>query len=114
MGNSKVEFCFAGLAIATGAKSALGSLWLVSDEGRLGLMIEFYAHLGNINNIKAEALRKAQLAMLSGKVVREDGIFKGSRNGREISLPPELTSIENKTFSHPYYWAGFTIVGSPW
>ena len=26
----------------------------------------------------------------------------------------ELANIGDKKFSHPYYWAGFTIVGSPW
>ena len=70
--------------------------------------------LSNTNNIKAEPLREAQLAILSGKVAIRNGIFKSSRNDGEISLPPELASIENQNFSHPYYWAGFTIVGSPW
>ena len=113
VGDKNSELGFAGLAIATGVKSALASLWLVNDEATLGLMTEFYSYLGNVN-IKAEALRKAQLAMLKGKVAIADGTLRGSGSPGEVSLPAELGSIQNKKFSHPYYWAGFTMVGSPW
>ncbi len=113
VGDKNYELGFAGLAIATGVKSAVGSLWFVNDEATLGLMTEFYSHLGNVN-IKAEALREAQIAMLKGKVVIEKGILRGSVSGGEMSLPPELANIQNKNFAHPYYWAGFTMVGSPW
>lgn len=67
VGDQSAELGFAGLAIATGAKSALASLWYVSDASTLGLMTEFYTHLQN-STIKAEALRQAQLAMLRGNV----------------------------------------------
>ncbi|NEN93213.1 MAG: CHAT domain-containing protein, partial [Okeania sp. SIO3H1] len=113
VGDKNSELGFAGLAIATGVKSALASLWLVNDEATLGLMTEFYSNLGNVS-IKAEALREAQIAMLKSKVVIENGILKVSGSRGEMPLPPELTNIKNKKFSHPYYWAGFTIVGSPW
>ncbi|WP_287273321.1 MULTISPECIES: CHAT domain-containing protein [unclassified Okeania] len=113
VGNKEAELGFAGFAVATGVKSVLASLWLVSDEGTLGLMTEFYSHLGNLN-IKAEVLRQTQLAMLKGKVAIEDGILKGSGSRGELPLPPELAHQKNPNFSHPYYWAGFTMVGSPW
>ncbi|MDJ0553700.1 MAG: CHAT domain-containing protein [Microcoleaceae cyanobacterium MO_207.B10] len=113
VGNREAELGFAGFAVATGVKSVLASLWLVSDEGTLGLMTEFYSHLGNVK-IKAEALREAQLAMLRGKVVIAKGILRGIGGRGEVSLPPELANIERADFSHPYYWAGFTMVGSPW
>ncbi|MEM1168514.1 MAG: CHAT domain-containing protein [Cyanobacteria bacterium P01_H01_bin.35] len=113
VGDQNAELGFAGLAIATGVKSALGSFWLVNDEATLGLMTEFYSHLGNVK-IKAEALRKAQVAMLRGEVVIKNGKLMGLGSIREVTLPPELASIKDKKFSHPYYWAGFTMVGSPW
>ncbi|OZH53730.1 hypothetical protein AFK68_15745, partial [Hydrocoleum sp. CS-953] len=64
--------------------------------------------------IKAEALREAQLAMLRGEVIIEEGKLRGSGSRGEVTLPPELANIHSKNFVHPYYWAGFTMVGSPW
>ncbi len=113
VGDRNAELGFAGLAIATGVKSALGSFWLVNDEATLGLMTEFYSHLGNVK-IKAEALREAQVAMLRGEVVIAEGKLRGSGSRGEVALPQELANIKEKKFYHPYYWAGFTMVGSPW
>ncbi|MDE5074246.1 MAG: CHAT domain-containing protein, partial [Trichodesmium sp. St5_bin8] len=113
VGNKEAELGFAGLAVAAGVKSALASVWYVNDEGTLGLMTEFYTHLNDVK-VKSEALRQAQLAMLQGKVAITDG--KLMRNGvdGDVMLPQSLADIENQNFSHPYYWAGFTMVGSPW
>ncbi|MGD1808989.1 CHAT domain-containing protein, partial [Dapis sp. BLCC M126] len=114
-GDKNAELGFAGLAVAAGVKSALASLWYVSDEGTLGLMTEFYTHLNNAK-IKAEALRQAQLAMLRGKVVITDGELRGSGSEARgaVVLPSVLENVGNKDLSHPYYWAGFSMVGSPW
>ena len=111
--DKNAELGYAGLAVAAGVKSALASLWYVSDEGTLGLMTEFYGHLNNAN-IKAEALRQAQLAMLRGDVVIADGELRGSGTRGAVKLPSGLANVGEKKFSHPYYWAGFTMVGSPW
>ncbi|MGK7921309.1 MAG: CHAT domain-containing protein, partial [Trichodesmium sp.] len=113
VGSREAELGFAGSAVAMGVKSVLASLWLVSDEATLGLMTEFYSHLGDVN-IKAEALREAQLAMLRGEVAIANGVLRGSGSRGELPLPTELANIGNQDFSHPYYWAGFTMVGSPW
>ena len=113
MEDRNAELGYAGLAVAAGVKSALASIWYVSDEGTLGLMTEFYSHLNNVK-IKAEALRQAQLAMLRGDVVIVDGELRGSGTRGVLKLPSELANIKEKKFSHPYYWAGFTMVGSPW
>jgi len=61
--------------------------------------------------IKAEALRQAQIAMLRGKMRLERGQLVGLDG---ISPPPKLEGLGNKDFSHPFYWAGFTLVGSLW
>ncbi|MFM7363899.1 MAG: CHAT domain-containing protein [Cuspidothrix sp.] len=111
LGNEQVELGFAGLAVQAGVKSALASLWYVSDEGTLGLMNEFYQKLKTAP-IKSEALRQAQLAMIQGKVSIKNGELIGTRRG--ISLPPELLNIKNRNLSHPYYWSAFTMIGSPW
>ncbi|MBP0018786.1 MAG: CHAT domain-containing protein [Cyanobacteria bacterium SBLK] len=110
LGDADAELGFAGLAIAAGVKSALGSLWYVSDEGTLGLMTQFYEQLQDAP-IRAEALRQAQLKMLSGEVRFEGGNLIGGKE--EFLLPPSLSGIGNFRLSHPYYWSGFTMIGNP-
>ncbi|EDX77487.1 haemagglutination activity domain protein [Coleofasciculus chthonoplastes PCC 7420] len=111
VGDEEAELGFAGLAVQAGVKSALGSLWYVSDEATLGLMTEFYRQLETAP-IKSEALRQAQLAMIRGEVRLENGQLLGS--GESIALPPELAEIGDKDLSHPYFWSAFTMIGSPW
>ncbi|MEQ9552151.1 MAG: CHAT domain-containing protein [Coleofasciculus sp. G3-WIS-01] len=111
LGDEEAELGFTGLAVQAGVKSALGSLWYVSDEGTLGLMTTFYSQLKQVP-IKAEALRQAQLAMIRGEVRLEDGQLV-TPNGT-ILLPPQLTELPDRELTHPYYWSAFTLVGSPW
>jgi CHAT domain-containing protein len=113
LGDEKAELGFGGLSVAAGVKSALASLWTVSDQGTLGLMSEFYQQLKTAP-IKAEALQQAQIAMIKGQVRLEEGQLRSSGQPQGVSLPPELSSLENQKFSHPYFWAAFTMIGSPW
>jgi filamentous hemagglutinin family protein len=109
--DESAELGFAGLAVLAGVKSAMGSLWSVSDEGTLGLMTEFYEQLKQVP-IKAEALRQAQLAMLKGEVRLQGGKLVTSHGS--VSLPPELAKLPDQILSHPYYWSAFTMIGNPW
>lgn len=111
VGNEQAELGFAGLAVQAGVKSAVASLWIVSDEATLGLMTEFYRQLG-IAPIKAEALRQAQLAMLKGEVRVESGKLVSPQG--VVPLPPALARLGDKKLNHPYYWAAFTMIGNPW
>ncbi len=111
IGDEEAELGFAGLAVQARVKSAIASLWDVSDQGTLGLMAEFYRDLKTAP-IKAEALRQAQISMIKKQVRLESGQLRTSRG--TIALPPALAELENEDFSRPYYWAAFTIVGSPW
>ncbi|VXD15754.1 conserved exported hypothetical protein [Planktothrix serta PCC 8927] len=112
LGDERAELGFAGLAVQAGVKSALASLWYVSDEGTLGLMTAFYGQLQE-SKIKAEALRKAQIKLLKGEVKLEKGYLQLDEK-QAILLPPELGNLSAKTLNHPYYWSGFTLIGSPW
>ena len=109
LGDEKAELGFAGLAVQAGVKSALASLWYVSDAGSLALMNEFYQHL-NMTANKAEALRQAQLAMIRGKVQVEQGQLRGS-DQEPLPLPDKL-AISNVNFSHPYFWSSFILIGN--
>ncbi|MEQ8754565.1 MAG: CHAT domain-containing protein [Coleofasciculus sp. G1-WW12-02] len=111
VGDEDAELGFAGLAVQAGVKSALGSLWYVSDEATLGLMTEFYSQLHNAS-IKADALRQAQITMLQGNVQLKGGQLQV--NGKNLVLPPELSRLGDRELSHPYYWSAFTMIGSPW
>ncbi len=113
LGNTNAEMGFAGLAVAAGVKSALASLWAVSDVGTLALMTEFYHQLQQ-NQVKSEALRATQLAMLNAEIRIESGQLLGNVTRSAVTLPFELSQLENVNFSHPYYWAGFTMIGNPW
>ncbi len=84
LGDREAELGFAGLALQAGAKSALGSLWQVSDEATFELMKGFYTALKTAP-YKAQALRFAQSQLQ-----------------------------QNPDFQAPYYWASFTLIGSPW
>ncbi|TAF03413.1 MAG: CHAT domain-containing protein [Nostocales cyanobacterium] len=111
-GDKDAELGFAGLAIKTGVKSAVASLWYVSDAGTLGLMTEFYRQL-KTSSIKSEALRQAQLAMIQGKIKVEENQLTGVRGN--IDIPLEIaTKLQDANLSHPYYWSAFTMIGSQW
>ncbi len=66
-----------------GARNVAVSLWNVNDSATAELMKAFYQNL-NRGLPKAEALRKAKLALLSS---------------------------EQQSWRHPYFWAAFVLVG---
>lgn len=84
-GDTKAALGMAGIAVRSGARSTLATLWSVKDQSTTLLMNEFYQDLvqseSSIN--KAESLRQAQLAL-----------------------------INSEDFSHPFYWSPFVLVGN--
>lgn len=109
LGDPEAELGFAGLAVQSGSRAAIASLWSVSDAGTVVLMTELYRQL-KTSPIKAEALRQAQLALLRKQVNVNQNL--ALRTGG-ASLPPDVT-FERIDLSHPYYWAAFTLIGNPW
>ncbi|AFY37803.1 TPR repeat-containing protein [[Leptolyngbya] sp. PCC 7376] len=82
-GDDRAVLGLSGFALRSGAKSTLGSLWPVSDESTTELMIQFYQQLVEKQSTKAEALRQAQLELL-----------------------------RNSSYTHPYFWSAFILVGN--
>ncbi len=111
LSSPNAELGFAGLAAASGVDATVGSLWQVSDIGTLALMSEFYAQLES-TDLRFEALRKAQLALLKGETRIEDGNLRTSRGA--VTLPDDMDMPENATLEHPFFWSAFTMVGNPW
>ncbi len=112
VGDRESELGFAGLAVKTGVKTAIASLWSVNDTATMSLMSKFYDGLLR-SPVKGEALRQAQLAMIRGTVTIQDNQLLGVGTTGAITLPEETTSGNTK-FTHPYFWAAFTVVGNPW
>ena len=78
---------FAGIALKAGVPSAIGTLWSVNDRASATLMKNFYASLPE-SSTKAQALQTAQ----------------------QLILDIKLQGIQTA----PYYWAGFSLISSPW
>ena len=106
------ELGFAGLALQSGVRTVVASLWSVNDTGTMGLISSFYERLLQ-SPIKAEALRQAQISMLKGNLKIQSGKLVGFQNGLSIPLP-ESALGRDTSFRHPYYWSAFTMVGNPW
>lgn len=68
--------------IHAGAPTVVASLWRVSDDSTAALMRSFYRNLATMS--KADALRQSQL---------------------------ELLKSSTETYSHPFFWAPFILVG---
>ena len=70
------------------------------------------------NRIKAEILRRAQLAMLNGEIQLKEGeninLLRSGETEIQLFGVPHLNTDSIPDFTHPYFWAGFTMVGSPW
>ena len=91
-----------------GARSAIASLWIVDDGGTKVLMNAFYGGLQQ-NLTKAEALRQAQMALITG-----DDSAVGDARGDAIELvfAESVPSEVGQYLSHPYYWAPFILIGN--
>ena len=101
---------FGYLMQQAGAKAVMASLWAVDDAGTQSLMDAFYKALVQGNLTKAQALRQAQIALISSDskaLGQQRGIIL-AQQGVHNSLPKEATV----RFEHPYYWAPFILIGN--
>lgn len=82
-GGERAALGLSGIAVKTGARSALGTLWSVDDPATSALMRNFYGALLVPGTSRAGALQGAQRALLAD--------FR---------------------YRHPAYWAPFQIIGN--
>lgn len=87
LGNGEEILGFGYQMQLTGAKTTVASLWAVNDRGTQVLMNAFYETLKNGNISPAEALRQAQIAMIT-------------------------SALNQPRLDHPYYWAPFILIGN--
>lgn len=82
-GNNRSALGIAGVAVRAGVESALATLWYINDEATVPLIAEFYSQLSQPDITRAEALRQAQLQMIS-----------------------------NVNYNHPAVWSPFILIGN--
>ncbi|PZO40679.1 MAG: hypothetical protein DCF19_11945 [Pseudanabaena frigida] len=82
-GDNRAALGLAGMAVRSGARSTIASLWSVEDSATATFMEDFYQELAKNGTTKSEALRKAQISLL-----------------------------KNPQFTHPFYWSPFVLVGN--
>jgi CHAT domain-containing protein len=118
-GRDKTGMEIAGMShafLSQGAKTVTASLWKVNDESTAILMQRFYQNLArNPNQSKAESLHQAQLHLL--RTPRKTLQIELKRFEQKIINSPEtnrnMTSIaKTPDYTHPYYWAAFTLIGN--
>jgi CHAT domain-containing protein len=82
-GDDQAALGLAGLAVKSGARSTLATLWPVKDAAAAKLMSRFYEQLRKPGMNKAEALRQAQIEIM-----------------------------KKTDFEDPFFWSGFVLVGN--
>jgi CHAT domain-containing protein len=84
IGDDRAPLGLAGIALKSGARSTVASLWNVNDTATSLLMQRFYKEVATRQVTKAVALQRAQRAILADPQFRR----------------------------HPYFWAPFILVGN--
>ncbi|MBN3898008.1 MAG: CHAT domain-containing protein [Nostoc sp. NOS(2021)] len=82
-GDDRAVLGLAGLAVKSGARSTIATLWPVKDQAAAILMTRFYDQLRQPKITKAEALRQAQISL-----------------------------IRQTDFHDPFFWSGFVLIGN--
>jgi CHAT domain-containing protein/tetratricopeptide (TPR) repeat protein len=74
-GDNRAALGIAGVAVRSGVKSALATLWYINDANTVPLIEEVYNQLRQPGVSKAEALRTAQLKMIANPDLRHPAIW---------------------------------------
>ena len=82
-GDDRAALGLAGVGLRAGARSAVGSLWNVSDAATALLFEDFYGRLHAPGTSRAAAMRAAQQELL-----------------------------DSDRFNHPFFWSGFLLINS--
>jgi CHAT domain-containing protein len=114
LGDEQSELGLVGLALRTGSRSALGTLWFVDDAVSAAFFVEFYRQLAR-GLPKDEALRVTRLAFRQGTIrLQGDRLVDAQAKTLVAGLSPGDRRRLIEGLRHPYFWAGMTLSGSPW
>ncbi|OKH22145.1 hypothetical protein NIES593_13150 [Hydrococcus rivularis NIES-593] len=93
-GDERAVLGLAGVAVRSGARSTLATLWPVGDASTAQLMGQFYQGLKEPGTKKLTALRNAQLSLIES-----------------LKVNPPFEELKQQP-PHPYYWAPYVLVGN--
>jgi CHAT domain-containing protein len=114
IGDEDQELGIAGLALQTGASSALGNLWYVDDAMSAAFSVQYHRALQR-GLRKDQALQFTQGMFRRGEV-RVRGADLVAADGEVLitglSRADQLRLMKNN--HHPYFWAGTILSGRPW
>jgi CHAT domain-containing protein len=114
IGNEDTELGMAGLALQAGAITAMGNLWYVDDVVSAAFSVQFH-RLMNQGMHKDQALQKTQQLFRKGDVfVQGEQIVNASNQVLLSGLSRGDQQKLRRQLSHPYYWAGAILSGTPW
>jgi len=114
LGDEQSELGLVGLALRTGSRSALGTLWFVDDAVSAAFFVEFYRQQAR-GLPKDEALRVTRLAFRQGTIrLQGDRLVDAQARTLVAGLSPGDRRRLVEGLRHPYFWAGMTLSGSPW
>jgi CHAT domain-containing protein len=100
---------FGTIAQRLGARGVIASLWSVSDDSTANLMQTMYRiREQSAGMTKDEALRQAQISLLTGEMQSVPAPGQQHRGEVRIGATRETTAA----WSHPYYWAPFILIGN--
>jgi CHAT domain-containing protein len=103
---------FGTIAQRLGAKGVIASLWSVNDDSTAILMQTMYGlREQNPGMTKDEALRQAQLRLLTGELKSSPAQHVADR-GSTLLGSEKAKSKASAGWSHPYYWAPFILIGN--
>jgi CHAT domain-containing protein len=93
-----------------GVRASIASLWTVSDGGTQTLMDTLYAQLKSGEITEAEALREAQMSLITGD--KKSGGKQQRSSVRYLPGDSGSSAPISRNLSHPYYWAPFILIGN--
>lgn len=94
-----------------GARSVVSTLWSVNDKSTALLMQQLYGTLQLQGVSKAQALQRAQLALIHGGAEALQAVDATERSAKRLSAEPVLPAGSSRTYAHPYFWAPFILTG---
>jgi hypothetical protein len=114
---------FAQALFVKGARSIVLSQWKVPDHATALLMARFYASLLGRRDGLPKPLPKAEALQEAKQWLRNLSVEQAQEELKRVRLDPTSATrggvrtvapaAAARPFEHPYYWAGFILVGNP-